>query len=131
VREDWPGVLRAAGFDPGAPVAWVIEGLLVYLDADSVDRLMRDVACLSAPGSRMAVTASSARSCDAWRSTVGDEVSAMWISALPAAPEPWLEGYGWSATAIDARDKLRDYGRPAPPREEGDEPTWLIDALRA
>jgi methyltransferase (TIGR00027 family) len=131
LRDDWPAALRAAGYDPGAPVAWVIEGLLVYLDEDSVDRLMRDVASLSAPGSRMGITASSARSCDAWRSTVGDEVSAMWISALPEAPEPWLVGYGWSATAIDARDKLCDYGRPAPPREDGAEPTWLIDALRA
>jgi O-methyltransferase involved in polyketide biosynthesis len=131
LRDDWPAGLRTAGFDPGAPVAWVIEGLLVYLAKDSVDRLMRDVASLSGPGSRMAITASSARSCDAWRSTVGNEVSAMWISALPAAPEPWLEGYGWSATAIDARDKLCDYGRPAPPHDDGTEPTWLIDALRA
>jgi methyltransferase (TIGR00027 family) len=130
LREDWPAALRAAGFDAGTPVAWVIEGLLVYLEENSVDRLMRDVASLSAPGSRMGITASSARSCDAWRSTVGDEVSAMWISALPEAPGPWLAGYGWSATAIDARDKLRDYGRPAPPREDRTEPTWLIDARR-
>jgi methyltransferase (TIGR00027 family) len=130
LREDWPGALRTAGFEPGAPVAWVIEGLLVYLEEESVDRLMRDVAELSAPGSRMGVTASSARSCDAWRSTVGDEVSAMWISALPEDPEPWLRGYGWEATAVDARDKLRAYGRPAPPREGGAEPTWLIDARR-
>jgi methyltransferase (TIGR00027 family) len=131
LREDWPAALRMAGFDPEARVAWVIEGLLVYLDEDSVDRLMRDVASLSAPHSRMGITASSARSCDAWRSTVGDEVSAMWISALPEAPEPWLDGYGWSATAVDARDKLRDYGRSAPPREEVAEPTWLIDAVHA
>ena len=55
----------------------------------------------------------------------------MWISALPEAPEPCLDGYGWSATAVDARDKLRDYGRSAPPRGEGAEPTWLIDAVRA
>jgi len=131
LRDDWPAALRAAGFDPRARVAWVIEGLLVYLDEDRVDRLIRDVASLSAPRSRMGITASSARSCDAWRSTVGDEVAAMWISALPEAPEPWLDGYGWSATAVDARDKLRDYRRPAPPREDGAEPTWLIDAVRA
>jgi len=130
LREDWPAALRKAGLDPEAPVVWVIEGLLVYLDEGSVDRLMRDVATLSSPGSRLGITASSPGSCDAWRSTVGDEVSAMWISALPDEPEPWLAGYGWAARAFDARDKLVAYGRPAPPRDNGRAPTWLIDARR-
>ena len=50
LREDWPGALRAAGFDPDAPVAWVVEGLLVYLDEASVERVMDDIGALSAPG---------------------------------------------------------------------------------
>ena len=131
LREDWPAALRTAGLDLEAPVAWVIEGLLVYLDEDSVDRLMRHVGALSAPGSRLGITASSSGSCDAWRSTVGEQVSAMWISALPDEPEPWLAGYGWAARALDARDKLVAYGSRAPPRDNGRAPTWLIDAVRA
>jgi O-methyltransferase involved in polyketide biosynthesis len=55
----------------------------------------------------------------------------MWISALPEDPEPWLAAYGWDATAVDARDCMRSHGRPAPPREQGSEPTWLIDATRS
>ena len=31
LRDDWPTALRAAGFDPPAPTAWIAEGLLVYL----------------------------------------------------------------------------------------------------
>ena len=50
LREDWPGALRAAGFDPDAPVAWVVEGLLVYLDEASVERVMNEIGALSAPG---------------------------------------------------------------------------------
>jgi methyltransferase (TIGR00027 family) len=131
LRDDWVGALRAAGFDDTAPVAWVIEGLLVYLPEDGVDRLLRDVSALSAPGSRMGLTASSAGSIDSWRDTVGEQVSALWISSMPADPEPWLAGYGWTATAYDSRERLGAYGRPVPPRDPGATPTWLIDARRS
>jgi methyltransferase (TIGR00027 family) len=130
LREDWVGALRASGFDATAPAAWVMEGLLVYLGEESVDRLMRDVAALSAPGSRLAITASSQGSIDAWRDTVGPEVAAMWISALEGDPERWLAGYGWAATAWDSRDRMLTYGRPAPAREPGEPASWLIDARR-
>ena len=33
LREDWFGVLRAAGFSPKQPTAWLAEGLLPYLPA--------------------------------------------------------------------------------------------------
>ena len=29
LREDWPSALKAAGFDPTAPTAWLAEGLLI------------------------------------------------------------------------------------------------------
>ena len=35
---------------------WVLEGLTMYLDGDSVARLVTALAGLSAPGSRMVVT---------------------------------------------------------------------------
>jgi methyltransferase (TIGR00027 family) len=130
LRDDWPAALRAAGFDPALPSAWVVEGLLVYLDQASVDRLMRDVAALAAPGSRLGLTASSGASIDSWRDAVGEDVSAMWISALPEDPAGWLGGYGWSATAHDARDLLASYGRPVAPRDAGSAPSWLVAASR-
>ncbi|HKV19171.1 MAG TPA: class I SAM-dependent methyltransferase [Mycobacterium sp.] len=54
LRDDWPAALRAEGFDPGRPTAWIAEGLLVYLPPDAQDRLLDNVTALSAPGSRLA-----------------------------------------------------------------------------
>jgi methyltransferase (TIGR00027 family) len=54
LREDWPAALRAAGFDPGVPTAWIAEGLLVYLPPEAQDRLFDAITALSAPGSQVA-----------------------------------------------------------------------------
>lgn len=54
LRDDWATVLRAAGFDAGAPSAWSAEGLLVYLPDDAQDALFDRITGLSAPGSRLA-----------------------------------------------------------------------------
>lgn len=54
LRDDWPAALRAAGFDPAAPTAWIAEGLLVYLPPEAQDRLFDEITALSAPGSRLA-----------------------------------------------------------------------------
>ena len=51
LRHDWPAALRAAGFDPTLPTAWSAEGLLAFLPSDDQDRLLDNVAALSAPGS--------------------------------------------------------------------------------
>jgi methyltransferase (TIGR00027 family) len=130
LREDWPAALRAAGFDGGAPAAWVVEGLLVYLDEHSVDRVMSDIATLSAPGSRLGVTSSSSASIDSLRAAVGTGVSSLWISALPEDIVPWMAGYGWRATAKDARELLADHGRTFPRRDPARPPSWLIDGRR-
>ena len=54
LREDWPTALKSAGFDPGAPAAWLAEGLLIYLPPDAQDRLFDVIDGLSAPGSTVA-----------------------------------------------------------------------------
>jgi len=54
LREDWPAALRAAGFDPGRPTAWLAEGLLIYLPPDAQDKLFDNIHELSAPGSAVA-----------------------------------------------------------------------------
>src|SRR6202000_3102234 len=38
LRDDWPGALRTAGFDPSRPTAWSAEGLLGYLPPEAQDR---------------------------------------------------------------------------------------------
>ncbi len=54
LRADWPAQLRAAGFDAGAPTAWLAEGLLIYLPPEAQDRLFDNIIGLSAPGSTIA-----------------------------------------------------------------------------
>ena len=54
LRDDWPAALRAAGFDPTAPTAWIAEGLLIYLPPAAQDALFDNITALSAPGSRIA-----------------------------------------------------------------------------
>ncbi|TDW22599.1 SAM-dependent methyltransferase [Kribbella kalugense] len=54
LRDDWPAVLRAAGFDPSQPTAWSAEGLLGYLPPEAQDNLLDTITELSAPGSRLA-----------------------------------------------------------------------------
>lgn len=54
LREDWPTALRAAGFDPARPTAWIAEGLLIYLPPDAQDKLFDTITGLSAPGSALA-----------------------------------------------------------------------------
>jgi methyltransferase (TIGR00027 family) len=51
LRDDWPAALRAAGFDPGAPTAWLAEGLLIYLPPEAQDRLFDTITTLSPAGS--------------------------------------------------------------------------------
>ncbi|WP_236725091.1 SAM-dependent methyltransferase [Amycolatopsis orientalis] len=54
LRDDWPGALRAVGFDPAQPTAWSAEGLLGYLPPEAQDRLLDTITDLSARGSRVA-----------------------------------------------------------------------------
>ncbi len=54
LRNDWPTALRQHGFDVNQPTAWIAEGLLVYLPAETQDRLFDSIGALSAPGSRVA-----------------------------------------------------------------------------
>jgi methyltransferase (TIGR00027 family) len=54
LRQDWPAALKAAGLDLSAPIAWLAEGLLIYLPPDAQDRLFDNITTLSVPGSTVA-----------------------------------------------------------------------------
>ena len=57
LRDDWVSALRAAGFDPSAPTAWIAEGLFGYLPSEAQDRLLDLITQNSAPASRVAAEA--------------------------------------------------------------------------
>ncbi|MBC2876989.1 MULTISPECIES: SAM-dependent methyltransferase [Streptomyces] len=50
---DWAGPLTAAGFRPGEPACWLVEGLTQYLEEGDVLRLLDRITELSAPGSHL------------------------------------------------------------------------------
>lgn len=52
---NWTAALNRAGFDRRKPTVWIMEGLIMYLSSEHVEKLMRDVASLSAPGSALLV----------------------------------------------------------------------------
>lgn len=55
LRQDWPAALRAAGFNPAEPTAWLAEGLMIgYLPGHTQDRMLEQITALGAPGSRLA-----------------------------------------------------------------------------
>ena len=126
LRFDWPGALRDAGFDRARPTAWLAEGLLMYLPADSQDRLFEQVTALSAAGSRIAVETVGSHA-----SERRDEMREKFqrISDQLGIPQTvdvrdltyddpdradvadWLNGHGWQASAEPSQDVQRRLGR--------------------
>jgi methyltransferase (TIGR00027 family) len=112
LRSDWPAALRAAGLDPAQPTTWIAEGLLVYLSAADVDRLLDTVTSLSAPGSWLGLTMTT-REAEGLADT---RLATLRQSRAPDDPVGWLAGLGWAADVADLREVLRAHGRPLPER---------------
>jgi len=126
LRQDWPAALKAAGFDPARPTAWLAEGLLMYLPAEAQDRLFEQITELSAPGSRVSAEAvrhnaeeKRARMRERWEK-MADELGIernVDISDLiyndphRADVTEWLNAHGWSATGTVSSDEMRRLDR--------------------
>jgi len=54
-QAQWPVALAAAGFNPGAPAAFVAEGLTYYLPEQADALLLDRAASIATPGSRLGV----------------------------------------------------------------------------
>ncbi|SON63876.1 Putative S-adenosyl-L-methionine-dependent methyltransferase [Mycobacterium simulans] len=126
LRQDWPGALCAAGFDPAARTAWLAEGLLMYLPAYAQDRLFTRIGELSAAGSRIAVETSPLHGEEqrqemqerltkvadvlGFEQTV-DAQELIYHDQDRAVVADWLNNHGWGATAQNACDEMRRVGR--------------------
>jgi methyltransferase (TIGR00027 family) len=135
LRLDWPKALREAGFDAGAPTAWLAEGLLMYLPAEAQDRLFEQVTALSAPGSRVAAETVGVRSderraetrqkFDRIRAQFGmentpDVAELMYDDPDRADVAQWLDQHGWRSSAVTSADEMRRLDRwVLPPEESG------------
>ncbi|TCO56091.1 SAM-dependent methyltransferase [Actinocrispum wychmicini] len=127
---DWTAELRAAGFDPTLPTAWLIEGLLMYLTPAAGNQLVAQVTDLSVPGSELLVEHLSAHSLATPQAPLRDVVEsqgAQWLSARDDLAD-WLGGHGWRTDTHANNDPAISYGRAIP--GDGETWLWLADGLR-
>ncbi|TWV33917.1 class I SAM-dependent methyltransferase [Streptomyces misionensis] len=120
LRHDWAGALQDAGFDPGAPTAWLAEGLLLYLPAAAERRLVATVDRLSAAGSTLAYeikeiaespeVRSSPVYADA-RRRVGIDLLALFDGEPRPDSAGELAGRGWTVTVRTPYEFTRRHGR--------------------
>jgi methyltransferase (TIGR00027 family) len=141
LRLDWPEALRQAGHRADLPTAWLAEGLLMYLAPQENDRLLDRITDLSAPGSRLGLSAASPSILDSPLTRValdvfGDpalDVRSLWRSGFEEPPRGWLESRGWRSQVYDTTHCAETYGRPLPapsPDEAAAGTEWLLTATR-
>ena len=126
-RGGWARGLRRAGHDPSLRTAWVLEGLLYYLEPRVVDDVLRGTACLSAPGSTLVasvVNRASLRRATSGKGAKRNGAKKKWASHCDA-PERVFAERGWETrTVAQPGDPNADYGRwrgaPPPPRGDAD-----------
>ena len=126
LRQDWPTALRAAGFDPTAPTAWLAEGLLMYLPAEAQDTLFTEITELSALGSRVSAEAIGHRDEERreqmrmrWEK-MADEIGLerpvdiadlTYNDSHRADLTEWLGAHGWIASGRKSTDEMRSLNR--------------------
>jgi methyltransferase (TIGR00027 family) len=136
LREDWPTALKAAGFDPTKPSAWIAEGLFGYLPPEAQDRLLDDVTSLSAPGSRLGsegvpntagltdeIREKMAASTAKWSDHGFDlDFSALTFEGERNDVDAYLDGRGWTSVGTPMAELLASHGFAAIPEpdDEGD-----------
>jgi methyltransferase (TIGR00027 family) len=99
LREDWRSKLRQAGFDPGRPTAFLVEGLLVYLpDEGAALGVLSSAAEIAAPGSVLGADISSRTFLESpWTKTYRDALVAKGVAWTFGTDEPedLLTRGGW------------------------------------
>ncbi|MDT5147789.1 MAG: hypothetical protein QOC58_2434 [Mycobacterium sp.] len=134
LRQDWPDVLREAGFNASVPSAWSAEGLMPYLPAAAQDLLFDRVHGLTSTGSRVAVEALGPKFLDpefrARRRERMDRIRSLMAQVDPQREIPrtdelwyfeeredvgeWFRRHRWRVTVTPADELMAGYGRPAP-----------------
>ena len=151
LRQDWPTALQQAGFDPSAPSAWSVEGLLMYLPAAAQQLLFDRLQGLTAPGSRVGVEALAPEFADpaafAKRRERMQRVQALMAEADPAREVPrtdelwyfeeredvgdWLRRHGWQVQVTPSVELMAGYGRaPAADLEDDGPRNLFVSAQR-
>ncbi|WP_067887366.1 SAM-dependent methyltransferase [Nocardia vaccinii] len=128
LREEWLDALRDNGFDPAAPTAWLVEGLLIYITPEAQDQLFATLDSASAVGSRAAIEQMTPLPREEYTEMVeseqaDDEAKSDWARLIYNDPRSdaaqWFSERGWDAERTGLADWLRAAGRPLPVVEAG------------
>lgn len=122
LRDDWPGALRAAGFDPSRPSAWIAEGLLIYLPAKAQEQLFTGIDELADSGSWVAVEEGAPMPAEVFAAKQAEERDGgeegtfftLVYNEQHAPAERWFGDRGWTAEATPLPAYLEEVGRPIP-----------------
>lgn len=107
LADDWPKALISQGFTSSAKTAWLVEGLLQYLDAPAVDTLFARIDSLSSPGDVLFYNAIGQTLLDAPFLGSTQEfmrrLGAPWTFGTDA-PAALVERHGWAAVVTDVAE---------------------------
>ena len=122
LRGDWAAALIAAGFDPGQPTAWALEGLLPYLPGPAQDALFEKLHELSAMGSHIAAELGpdpgGVQEFADSMPTISElstqpPIADLWYDDPRIDTKDWLAERGWDVSTVDLVEKAaHEYGRP-------------------
>ena len=130
LRLDWARELTGAGFDAGAPTAWLAEGLLLYLSPAAERALIEVVHGLSAADSALAYEVKLGTESEAVRespiySAARQRIDLDLLAMFGGGPRPDSAGdltaRGWRTSVHTAFDFTRSYERgphPEPGRPD-------------
>lgn len=132
---DWSDRLIAAGFDPGQATVWVAEGILIYFDSGTNDRLIAALTGISAPGSRLLAGhfgAGSLTEAQTKEMTQRTTAGGYGFRSHVDDPVAWLAQWGWEAAAVTIKQHGTALGRTLPYEETpGQEIAWLVSGRRS
>jgi methyltransferase (TIGR00027 family) len=148
LRQDWPTVLRQAGFDPAQPTAWSVEGLLPYLPAAAQDLLFERITELSARDSRIAVEGFSAdfftddylarrqarlQQLREQAAETGHDMpdpAQLWYLEERADVATWLHDHCWQVSSVAADELMARYHRaPLDDSDDARVPSVFVEGV--
>jgi len=114
IMAGWEEKLSRAGFDRSAPSAFLLEGLLVYLEESQARALIERISVLAPAGSKLGADLVD-------RMLLGSPFARGFLSGLREVGVPWRFGtakpeelfsaHGWSATVTFPGEPAAHYGR--------------------
>jgi methyltransferase (TIGR00027 family) len=137
LNSTWEKPLIAAGFEPGEPSCWLLEGILFYLSVESLTELLERTTHLAAPGSWIGLDIVNSL-------TLSSPMTKPWVEMQAQSGAPWIgtmddpQGFlaalQWNAKLISPGDPEANFGRwpyPAIPATMPGMPhLWFVTAWK-